>query len=113
MSTTMSDDDGSRHRSRGRRAAPSPSPSSGLRASLAPAIAVVEPRVAAAGAWLHERRLHVFIISAAVASFLLIGGTVVLLQLSAPPQHHDDAAPAVSTSRPTSTEPAYPGTLAP
>jgi hypothetical protein len=113
--TAMSDEgrDDARRRPRGRRAAPSPSPSSGVRATLAPVLAVVEPRVAAAGAWLYERRLHVFIISATVATLVLIGGSVALLQLSAPAQHHDDAAPAVNTSRPTSSEPASPSTLPP
>jgi hypothetical protein len=113
--TAMSDDDADAapRRPRGRRAAPPAGPTSGLRATLAPALAVVEPRIAAAGAWLYERRLHVFIVAATVATLVLIGGTVVLLQLSAPPPHGEDAAPAVSTSRPTSTEPAYPGTLAP
>jgi hypothetical protein len=111
----MSDDDvdAATRRPRGRRAAPPAGPASGLRATLAPALAVVEPRVAAAGAWLYERRLHVFIVASTVATLVLIGGTVALLQLSSPPPHDEDAAPAVSTSRPTSTEPAYPGTLAP
>jgi hypothetical protein len=116
-----SDDEPAREapRRRGRHAAPAPSPAAAegtwrarARAALAPLLAAVEPRLSAAGAWLLERRLHVFIISAAVAVIALLGGTVALLQLSAP-QPEDEATTVLRTSRPTSSDPAAPNTLGP
>ena len=80
---------------------------------LARALAVVEPRIMAAGAWLHERRLHVFIIAATAATIVLFGGTVALLQLTGSPGQQDDAAPAAQTARPTSSIPARVSSLPP
>jgi hypothetical protein len=55
----------------------------------------------------------VFVAAATVATLALLGGTVAVLQLTRAPQQSDDAAPAVGTSRPTSSDGSYPSTFAP
>ena len=105
-------------RRRGRHAAPAAAGDATGRAAVlgawfARAAAEVEPRRAAAAAWLSKRRLPVFIAAATVATLALLGGTVAVLQLTRAPQQTDDAAPAVSTVRPTSSDGTYPNTFAP
>lgn len=105
-------------RPRGRHAIrPEPLAGEGWRAKLAaaaaPVVASVEPRVAAAAAWLFERRLHVLIISATVATIAMIGGTVALISFSGAARPADEASNVVGTSRPTSTDPADRNTYSP
>jgi outer membrane biosynthesis protein TonB len=90
----------------------------GLRARavalLAPVLAVVEPRIAAAAAWLFERRLHVLIVAASVATVAMLGGAVALISfvgLPRPPA--DGTSSVVDTTRPSSTDPASPNTYSP
>ena len=108
-------------RRRGRHAAPPAGAAAsvvGLRAKfaslLAPVLIVVEPRIAAAAAWLFERRLHVLIVAASVATVAMLGGAVALISFAGsarPPA--DGAASIVDTTQPTSTDPASPNTYAP
>ena len=103
-------------RPRGRHAAPSggPAPSwiAPVAAALAPARAWLSPRLAATGAWLFERRLHVFVIGSGVATAALVGGSVAMLQLTVP-SPGDEASVVVSTPRPTSSDPASPSAFGP
>ncbi len=82
-------------------------------AAAAPVVASVEPRVASAAEWLFERRLHVLIVAATVATIAMIGGAVALISFASAPQPDDEAATVVETPRPTSTDPASPNTYAP
>ena len=84
-----------------------------LAAAAAPVVASVEPRLAAAAEWLFERRLHVLIVAASVATIAMIGGAVALISFAGAPQPADEAANVVETPRPTSTDPASPNTYAP
>jgi hypothetical protein len=121
----MADDeragDGTR-RQRGRHAAPTAGASTGdrlrtrLGAAFVPLVAAARPRVASAREWLSARRLPVFIGAATVATIALLGGTIALLQVTGPAQSQengDGPAAVVDTSRPTSTEPASPGSRPP
>ena len=84
-----------------------------LAAVAAPVVASVEPRVAGAAEWLFERRLHVLIVAASVATIAMIGGAVALISFAGAPQPADEASTVVETPRPTSTDPASPNTYAP
>ncbi|RZS68600.1 hypothetical protein EV187_1031 [Agromyces ramosus] len=84
-----------------------------LAAAAAPVVASVEPRIAVAAEWLFERRLHVLIVAASVATIAMIGGAVALISFAGAPQPEDEAATVVETPRPTSTDPASPNTYAP
>ena len=84
-----------------------------LAAAAAPVVASVEPRLAVAAEWLFERRLHVLIVAASVATIAMIGGAVALISFAGAPQPADEAANVVETPRPTSTDPASPNTYAP
>ncbi|MGI9824223.1 hypothetical protein [Agromyces sp. Marseille-Q5079] len=121
-----SDDGTDAVRRRGRHAAPPAGDRSALSPRLVRGLVVstfatvrsrvasaVQPRAAAAGTWLRERRLRVLVAAAAVAVVALLGGTVALLQFAVTPNPTDDAAPAVDSTRPVSDEPAGPSTLAP
>ncbi len=84
-----------------------------LTAASAPVVASVEPRIAAAAEWLFERRLHVLIVAASVATIAMIGGAVALISFAGAPQPDDEASTVVDSPRPTSTDPASPNTYAP
>lgn len=105
-------------RPRGRHAVSKPRAAAGagwrarLAAAVAPLVASVEPRITAAGAWLFERRLHVLIIAATVATVALLGGAVTLISIAGAPRPAGDAA-LVDSPRPTSTDPASPNSYAP
>jgi hypothetical protein len=105
-----------RGRHRGLPAAAAPA-SDGWRARLAaaaaPVVASVEPRIAVAAEWLFERRLHVLIVAASVATIAMIGGAVALISFAGAPQPGDEAATVIESPRPTSTDPASPNTYAP
>ena len=106
-------------RPRGRHARrPAPVAGDGWRAKVAavaaPVVASVEPRVAAAAAWLFERRLHVLVISASAATVIVIGGAVALISMARGGVASDqEVASVVDGVRPTSSETAEPGTYAP
>jgi hypothetical protein len=85
----------------------------GLAAAAAPLVAWAEPRVSTVGAWLFERRLHVLIVAATVATVAMLGGAVALISFAGAPHPGDEAADVVGTSRPTSTDPASPRSYAP
>lgn len=100
-------------RARGRHAAPSAAPAASWISRVTTATAQMRartsPRLAAAAAWLRERRVHVLVIGSGVATAALIGGSVAMLQLSAPVHDEEASVPVVlPTSRPTSTDPASP-----
>ena len=100
----------------GSRPGPRPRATAGVHASpprSAPVVASVEPRIAVAAEWLFERRLHVLIVAASVATIAMIGGAVALISFAGAPQPDDEAATVVETPRPTSTDPASPNTYAP
>ena len=84
-----------------------------LTAAMAPVVASVEPRAAAAAEWLFERRLHVLIVAATVATIAMIGGAVALISFAGAPGPADEAATVVETPRPTSDDPASGNTFAP
>jgi hypothetical protein len=84
-----------------------------LAAAAAPVVASVEPRIAVAAEWLFERRLHVLIVAASVATIAMIGGAVALISFTGAPQPADEASTVVETPRPTSTDPASPNSYAP
>jgi hypothetical protein len=105
-------------RTRGRHAQPEAAPSGeGWRARVATAVALVvasaEPRIAAAAEWLFERRMHVLIVSASVATIAMLGGAVALISFAGAPQPVDGAVSVVDTPRPTSTDPGDRNTYAP
>lgn len=106
-------------RRRGRHAAPPTGVVSagGLRgpagAMIAALIAIVEPRLAAAGAWVFERRVHVLVVAASVAAVAMIGGTVALVAWSGAPRPDQETASVVDATRPTSTEPGTASTFPP
>ena len=107
-------------RRRGRHAAPAVGVASsvgGLRGRVAalvgPLIAAVEPRLAAAGAWVFERRVHVLVVAASVAAVAMIGGAMALISVSGAPQPGDEAATVVEAPRPTSSDPGAPSTFPP
>jgi len=106
-------------RPRGRHAASKPRAVQGaawrarLTAAAAPVVASVEPRISAAGAWLFERRMHVLIISATVATVAMIGGAVALISVTGAPRPAGEAATVIDSPRPTSTDPDSPSTYAP
>jgi hypothetical protein len=106
-------------RPRGRHAASKPGTVPGtawrarLAAAAAPVVASVEPRISAAGAWLFERRMHVLIVSATVATIAMIGGAVALISLTGAPRPAGEAATVIDSPRPTSTDPDSPSTYAP
>lgn len=102
-------------RPRGRHAVPTAgaAAAAGRRAPLAAVTAFVESRVSAAGAWLFERRLHVLIVTATVATVGMIGGTVALISLTGAQQPDDGAVTVVGTDRPTATDPGTPTSYAP
>jgi hypothetical protein len=82
-------------------------------AAVAPLTAWAEPRISSAGAWLYERRLHVLIVSATVATIGMLGGAVALISFAGAPQPGDEASTVVDETRPSSTDPASPNTYAP
>ena len=82
-----------------------------LSAAMAPVVASVEPRAAAAAEWLFERRLHVLIVAATVATIAMIGGAVALISFAGAPGPADEAATVVETPRPTSDDPDSGNTL--
>ena len=82
-------------------------------AAVAPFMAWAEPRISSTGAWLYERRLHVLIVSATVATVAMLGGAVALISFAGAPQPVDDASTVVDATRPSSTDPASPNTYAP
>ena len=84
-----------------------------LTAAMAPVVASVEPRAAAAAEWLFERRLHVLIVAATVATIAMIGGAVALISFAGAPGPADEAATVVETPRPTSDDPGSGNTFAP
>ena len=84
-----------------------------LAAVTAPVVASVEPRAAAAAEWLFERRLHVLIVAASVATIAMIGGAVALISFAGAPGPADEAATVVETPRPTSDDPGSANTYAP
>ena len=84
-----------------------------LAAATAPVVASVEPRAAAAAEWLFERRLHVLIVAASVATIAMIGGAVALISFAGAPGPADEAATVVETPRPTSDDPGSANTYAP
>ena len=105
-------------RPRGRHARkPAPVAGEGWRARIAaaaaPVVASVEPRIGTAAAWLYERRLHVLIVSATVATVVMIGGAVALISVAGGPRPAEEASTVVVGTRPTSSEPGEPGTYAP
>ncbi|KRE22321.1 hypothetical protein [Agromyces sp. Soil535] len=105
-------------RTRGRHAEPAAAPSGdGWRARvasvLAPVVASAEPRIAATAAWLFERRMHVLIVSATVATIAMLGGTFALISFAGAQQPEDEATRVLDTSRPTSTDPDDSNTYAP
>ena len=70
--------------------APAPAPAADgwrarLAAAAAPVVASVEPRLAVAAEWLFERRLHVLIVAASVATIAMIGGAVALISFAGAP----------------------------
>jgi hypothetical protein len=81
--------------------------------AVAPLMAWAEPRISSAGAWLYERRLHVLIVSATVATIGMLGGAVALISFAGAPQPGDEASTVVDETRPSSTDPASPNTYAP
>ncbi|HET6672612.1 MAG TPA: hypothetical protein VFG92_04480 [Agromyces sp.] len=107
-------------RRRGRHAAPAAGIASsvgGLRgragALLGSLIAAAEPRLAAAGAWAFERRVHVLVVAASVAAVAMIGGGMALISMSVAPPPDDEAATTVDAPRPTSSDPDPPSTFPP
>ena len=85
-----------------------------IAAAAAPIVASAEPRISAAAAWLFERRLHVLIISTAVATIIMIGGAIALISTTAGGlQPDEEAGNVVDAPRPTSTDTGEPGTYAP
>lgn len=84
-----------------------------IAAAAAPVMASVEPRVSAAAGWLFERRLHVLIISAALATVIMIGGAIALISTAGAVQPDDEAGNVINAPRPTSTNTGDPGTYAP
>jgi hypothetical protein len=80
---------------------------------MAPVVASVEPRAAASAEWLFERRLHVLIVAASVATIAMIGGAVALISFAGAPGPADEAATVVETPRPTSDDPDSGNTFAP
>jgi len=105
-------------RTRGRHARPAATPAGeGWRArvasALAPVVASAEPRIAVAAEWLFERRVHVLIVSATVATIAMLGGAVALISFAGAPQQADGATSVVETTRPTSTDPGDRNTYAP
>ncbi len=104
-------------RPRGRHAVPTTPSGEGWRARVAsvvsPVAASVEPRIQAAAEWLFERRLHVLIISATVATIAMIGGAVAFISLTGGPRPGDEASSVVDAPRPTSTDRADPDTFGP
>ena len=67
----------------------------------------------AAAEWLFERRLHVLIVAATVATIAMIGGAVALISFAGAPGPADEAATVVETPRPTSDDPDSGNTFAP
>lgn len=106
-------------RARGRHAASKPGvvPGAAWRArfaaAAAPVVASVEPRISAAGAWLFERRMHVLIVTATVATIAMIGGAVALISVTGDPRPAGEAATVIDAPRPTSTDPTAPSTFTP
>lgn len=104
-------------RPRGRHARRAAPPAGSWRARLlataGPVVAWLEPRVAAAGAWLFERRLHVLIVGATVATIAMLGGAVALISLAGASGPDGQSAEGDGTPRPTSTDPARPNSYAP
>lgn len=102
-------------RPRGRHAVPKAGAvaANGWRARLAAVAASVEPRISAAGAWLFERRLHVLVVAATVATVAMIGGAVALISFTGTQQPGDGGSTVVNTDRPTSTAPGTPSSYAP
>jgi hypothetical protein len=101
-------------RPRGRHAVPKAAAVTrpGWRTRLTAVVASVEPRISTAGAWLFERRLHVLIFAATVATVAMIGGAVALISVTGG-QQPDEASTVVDTDRPTSTDPGAPSSFAP
>lgn len=105
-------------RPRGRHAAPKAAAAGdGWRArfaaAAAPVAASLEPRVSAAGAWLFERRLHVLIVSATLATVLMLGGAVALISSAGGGGRDGEATDIGDSPRPTSTDPGSPNSYAP
>ncbi|WP_448002806.1 hypothetical protein [Agromyces bauzanensis] len=102
---------------RGRHARRAAAPVDGWRARLlaaaAPVMAWLEPRLTAAGAWLFERRLHVLIVSATVATVAMLGGAVALISFAGGSGPGDQASGDGNVPRPTSTDPGSPNSYAP
>ncbi|WP_136709709.1 hypothetical protein [Agromyces sp. H66] len=84
-----------------------------LLAAAAPIVAWLEPRLTAAGAWLFERRLHVLIVSATVATVAMLGGAVALISFAGGSGPGDQAVGGGDAPRPTSTDPGAPNSYAP
>jgi hypothetical protein len=84
-----------------------------LAAGAALVVASIEPRISAAGAWLFERRMHVLIVTATVATIAMIGGAVALISFTGAQQPDNEVATVLDTGRPTSTDPGAPTSYAP
>lgn len=107
-------------RRRGRHAAPAAgggASAHGLRArdeALFSRMLAAVPRSLVAGfAWLFERRRHVLIVAATVVAVAVLGGAIAARSFAGAPQALDETADVVSTTRPTSTDPAAPTSYAP
>jgi hypothetical protein len=102
-------------RPRGRHAVPKAGAvaGDGWRARLTAVVASVEPRISSVGAWLFERRLHVLIVAATVATVAMIGGAVALISFTGGQQPDDGPATVVDADRPTSTDRGVPSSYAP
>ncbi|GAA4370401.1 hypothetical protein [Agromyces bauzanensis] len=82
-------------------------------AAAAPVVASLEPRLTATGAWLFERRLHVLIVSATMATVAMLGGAVALISFAGGSGPGDQASGGGTSPRPTSTDPGSPNSYAP
>lgn len=104
-------------RPRGRHARRAARPVDGWRARLVtaagPVVAWLEPRLTAAGAWLFERRLHVLVVTATVATVAMLGGAVALISFAGGSGPGDEASGDGNVPRPTSTDPGSPNSYAP
>jgi hypothetical protein len=76
-------------------------------------IAAVERSLVAGFAWLFERRRHALIVAATLVAVAVLGGAIAARSFAGAPQALDEPADVVSTTRPTSTDPAAPTSYAP
>lgn len=113
-------DGGIASRRRGRHAAPAArggTSAHGLRARdgalLARMLAAVEAGLVAGFAWLFERRRHVLIVAVTLVAVAVLGGAIAARSFAGASQALDETADVVSTTRPTSTDPAAPTSFSP